>query len=79
MDAYHGEGDAAPDASQTRNLKPVQIFDRAGRRRGVRPVFVPQPWTYAAAFEVLEQDQTTDAALERAVDAHRKGPLPFET
>ena len=79
LTAYHGEGDAAPDATQTRNLKPVGIIDRRGRRRGARQVFLPECWRYQTAIVVLEREVPSDTDLPRLVAAYNKGPLPFET
>ncbi len=78
LKAYHGEGDVAPDATQTQNLKPVGITDRRGRRRGARQVFLPECWLYQDAMLILEREVPSDTDLPRLVAAYNKDPLPFE-
>jgi hypothetical protein len=78
IQAFFGEGDAAPDASQKQNLKPVFITDGSGLRRGVRQVFLPEAWTYQSSFTVLERECPTDVDVIRLARQHSSGPLPFE-
>jgi len=50
LKAYHGEGDVAPDASQTQVQKPVYIMDEHGRQRRARQIMLPKPWEYKASL-----------------------------
>lgn len=77
LKAYHGEGDHAPDATQTSNQKAYQIIDSSGVQRGVRQLYIPELWTYQAAFTYMSH-YPTDTVLIGAVERHRRGPLPFE-
>ena len=79
LKAYFGEGDAAPDASQRANLKPIHINDQAGRRRGVRQLFLPEAWAYQPSFAVIERNASTDRDLARIARAHGGARLTFET
>ena len=44
--AYYGEGDHAPDESQTQVQKAVYIVDESGRQRRGRQVMLPGAGTY---------------------------------
>jgi hypothetical protein len=75
--AYAGEGDDAPDASQTRNQKPLMIIGPDGKQRRVRQVFLPKTWEYDGAF--LEMGRhLTDTHLPGAVRKHDRGAMYFE-
>ena len=50
MKAYHGEGDHAPDATQTQVQKAVYIIDESGRQRRARQIMLPKPWEYKASL-----------------------------
>ncbi len=76
--ALFGEGDSAPDSTQKHNLKPVQIQDFHGRRRGVRQIYLPEPGTYTSNFQVIEHEVPTDTDLIRMVRAYAHAGLPFE-
>ncbi len=56
LEAYQGEGDVAPNAAQDRTLKPVQITDEHGRRRGCRQLFLPALWNYQSALPNCSRD-----------------------
>jgi hypothetical protein len=75
--AYAGEGDEAPDTTQTQNLKPVLIIGADGQQRAVRQVFLPKTWEYTGAF--LEMGRhPTDTHLPGAVAKHDRGAMYFE-
>jgi hypothetical protein len=78
LQGYHGEGDHAPDRTQTAVQKAVKIIDSKGVQRFVRQIFLPRPWEYMAAFTDLGH-HPTDLALLGAVEKHRRAPLYFET
>lgn len=78
LEAYYGEGDVAPNAAQDQTLKPVQITDEHGRRRGCRQLFLPGLWNYQSAFVELQQGLSSDVDLTRIVRQYLTGPLPFE-
>ena len=50
LKACHGEGDVAPDATQTQVQKPVYIMDEHGRQRRARQIMLPKPWEYKASL-----------------------------
>jgi hypothetical protein len=50
LKAYHGEGDHAPDATQTQVQKAVYIMDEHGRQRRARQIMLPKPWEYKASL-----------------------------
>lgn len=50
LKAYHGEGDHAPDASQTQVQKAVYIMDEHGRQRRARQIMLPKTWEYKASL-----------------------------
>ena len=76
LKAFHGEGDHAPDSTQTQVQKAIRIIDQSNRQRLVRQIFLPKPWEYQHAFLELHDDDS--AALEGAVQRFSGGPLPFE-
>lgn len=75
--ALSGEGDHAPDASQTANQKTALIIGADGRQRGVRQLFLPQAWTYQDAFHEVS-DGVTDRDLLPAIAALGGKRLHFE-
>ena len=78
LKAYHGEGDVAPDATQTQAQKPVLIMDSAtSRQRGARQIFLPKPWEYQSLLPQMLTG-TGSSSLLAAVAAVGQGPLPFE-
>lgn len=78
LQAFFGEGDVAPDASQKQNLKPIFITDAQGRRRSARQLLLPEAYKYQPSFAVLERECPTDVNLIRLTDEHGRAPLPFE-
>ena len=50
LKAYHGEGDHAPDASQTQVQKAVYIIDASGRLRRPRQIMLPKAWEFKASL-----------------------------
>lgn len=76
--SFLGEGDAAHDATQQRNLKLVWIQDVQGRRRGVRQIYLPAPGTYASSFHIIEREVPSDSDMIRLVRAYGSAALPFE-
>lgn len=77
LKAYYGEGDHAPDSSQTRVQKAIRIIDAKGVQRCVRQVFIPELWRYPVAITDLGH-HPTDTVLLGAVEKYRRPPLPFE-
>ena len=77
LKAYHGEGDHAPDASQTQVQKSVHIIDQSNRQRLVRQIFLPRPWEYQQALVSIEHGHT-DTGLQSALKRFRRSPLSFE-
>ncbi len=53
LKAYHGEGDHAPDATQTQVQKAVYIIDEHGRQRRARQIMLPKPWEYKQSLPRL--------------------------
>lgn len=75
--AYFGEGDVAPDSSQTSVQKGMYIQDSNNKFRLSRQIFIPKPWEYPGAFDVWGH-HSTDTHLVGAVERHRRAPLSFE-
>jgi hypothetical protein len=75
--AYHGEGDHAPDASQTQVQKAVYIIDESGRQRRGRQIMLPQAWEYKADLPRIAGGMSGQALLDE-VARHRRQRLPFE-
>jgi hypothetical protein len=75
--AYHGEGDHAPDSTQTQIQKVVQIIDETKRQRAARQLFFPEAWTYGSAFVELA-DGASDTDLRSALKRVPGIRLPFE-
>lgn len=76
--AFYGDGDVAPSADQRSVLKPVQIADASGTRRGARQLFLPKLWTYDTAISIIE-DGSSDSDLLAALARQSNGALYFET
>ncbi len=77
LKAFHGVADHAPDAGYTDMQKAYKIVDSHGVQRAVRQLYIPELWTYQAAFTYMSH-YPTDTVLVGAVERHRRGPLPFE-
>jgi hypothetical protein len=75
--AYHGEGDHAPDASQTQVQKAVYIIDESGRQRRGRQIMLPRAWEYKADLPRIAGGMSGQALLDE-VARHRRQRLPFE-
>ena len=75
--AYFGEGDHAPDATQTQVQKTAMIIDGAGRQRAARQIFLPHAWDYKADLPCIGGG-TGERLLLDAVAAYRGQRLPFE-
>jgi hypothetical protein len=74
--AYHGEGDVAPDPTQTQVQKPALILAN-GRQRAPRHVFLPRCGTYLGGFDVVTAGHTATGFLAR-LSSTPTAPLPFE-
>lgn len=74
--AYHGEGDVAPDGSQTQVQKPAQIRVN-GRMRAPRHLFLPKCWTHVGALDVLNAGHTATGFLAQ-LSGTSTAALPFE-
>jgi hypothetical protein len=77
LKAYHGEGDHAPDASQTQVQKAVYIMDEHGRQRRARQIMLPKPWEYKAILPRV-MGGLSSQFLPVAVSRYSKQRLPFE-
>jgi hypothetical protein len=76
--AFYGDGDVAPSADQRSVLKPVQIADASGTRRGARQLYLPKLWTYDKAITIIEEG-ASDSDLLAALTRQSNGALYFET
>lgn len=83
----YGEGDNVSgidpekpgNNNYSRTIKPIVLGHVGGWARGARQVYLPKPWTYQHAFELIPQaGNSTEANLERAVASLNWSPLPFE-
>jgi hypothetical protein len=77
LKAYHGEGDHAPDASQTQVQKAVYIIDASGRQRRARQIMLPKPWEYKASLTRISGGMCSQSLLAE-VARHSRQRLPFE-
>ena len=77
LKAYHGEGDHAPNESQTHVQKTVRIIDQRNRQRSARQIFIPDPFKYQHAFSVV-RDGATDTGLLTALQQFGSHALSFE-
>jgi hypothetical protein len=75
--AYHGEGDHAPDASQTQVQKAVYIIDASGRQRRGRQIMLPRAWEYEPNLPRIAGGMSSQSLLDE-VARHRRQRLPFE-
>jgi len=75
--AYHGEGDHAPDASQTQVQKAVYIVDASGRQRRGRQIMLPRAWEYEPNLPRIAGGMSGQSLLDE-VARHRRQRLPFE-
>ena len=77
LKAYHGEGDHAPDASQTQVQKAVYIIDESGRQRGGRQIMLPRAWEYESNLPRIAGGMSSQSLLDE-VARHARQRLPFE-
>jgi len=75
--AYHGEGDHAPDASQTQVQKAVYIIDANGRQRRGRQIMLPRAWEYEPNLPRIAGGLSSQSLLDE-VARHTRQRLPFE-
>jgi hypothetical protein len=75
--AYYGEGDHAPDSTQTQIQKVMQIIDETQKQRPARQLFFPEARTYGSAFVELT-DGASDTELSSALKRFPGSRLPFE-
>ena len=76
LEAFHGEGDHAPDSSQTRNQKAARIVVQ-GQQRGARQLYLPECKSYLGEFDVRTSGWTATDLLS-ALRSHDIGALSFE-
>jgi hypothetical protein len=77
LKAYHGEGDHAPDATQTQVQKAVYIMDEHGRQRRARQIMLPKPWEYKASLPRVLGGLSSQH-LPVAVSRYSRQRLAFE-
>ena len=77
LKAYHGEGDHAPDATQTQVQKASYIIDENGRQRRARQIMLPKPWEYKASLPRLLSALSSEH-LPVAVSPYSRQRLVFE-
>lgn len=77
LKGYHGEGDHAPDASQTQAQKAVYIVDKSGRQRRARQIMLPKPWEYEPNLPRLVGGMSGQPLLD-AVGRYSGQRLSFE-
>jgi hypothetical protein len=77
LKAYHGEGDHAPDVTQTQVQKAVYIIDESGRQRRARQIMLPKPWEYKASLPRM-MGGLSSQLLPVAASRHSRQRLPFE-
>lgn len=77
LKAYHGEGDHAPDATQTQVQKAVYIVDEHGRQRRARQIVLPKPWEYKASLPRVVGSLSSEH-LPVAVSPYSRQRLAFE-
>ncbi len=78
LEACHGEGDHAPDASYSNVQKTVYIIDHTRRQRKARQIFLPQAWTYKSALQVVDRGMS-DTDLIGALGRTGSTKLIFES
>jgi hypothetical protein len=77
LEAYHGEGDVAPDGDHRHTLKPVGIVVGQRMRRACQ-LYLPECHRHLGAFEVL-QTGWTGSGLIAALRGTGAAALPFES